>query len=175
MLLVLSVLVASAALITVDAQESNALDGDFTVGDIGYRILDSDTVYACSLEAGVFSITVPASVTSPDGHEYDIQYVNFYNYSNLVSVVLSPGIEGIGPSDDWGGFCSCSRLTDVVIPESVRWISGGAFEYCHSLKSLYIPDSVSSIASNAFFGSGLVSVRLPENPGYMTMEEGLFS
>ncbi|MBR6037323.1 MAG: hypothetical protein IKP53_00970, partial [Candidatus Methanomethylophilaceae archaeon] len=50
LLLVLSVLVASAVFIAADAQESDALDGDFSVGDIGYIILGSDTVYACSID-----------------------------------------------------------------------------------------------------------------------------
>ncbi len=174
LLLVLSVLVASAVFIAADAQESDALDSDFSVGDIGYIILGSDTVYACSIDNEATHVIVPATVTSPGGHEYKVQYVDFYTCKNLVSAVLSPGIEGIGPLDDAGGFSRCGRLADVDIPDTVRWISKDAFEYCHSLKSLYIPDSVSRIAGKAFYGSGLTSVKLPENPEYTTMEEELF-
>ena len=47
-------------------------------------------------------------------------------------------------------FYNCSRLTSVVIPNSVTSIGDQAFSGCTSLKSVEIGDSVTSIGDNAF-------------------------
>ena len=66
-----------------------------------------------------------------------------------------------------GGFDSA---TSIVIPNSVKSISGGAFENCKSLKSVTIPDSVKELGSSIFSGcTSLTTVRLPsklDSDGY---------
>ena len=42
--------------------------------------------------------------------------------------------------------------TEIVIPEGVRHIAGGAFEGCKGLTKVVIPDSVTVIGSGAFYG-----------------------
>ena len=61
-------------------------------------------------------------------------------------------------------FSSCSSLTSIVIPNSVRSIGDYAFHYCSSLMSIVIPNSVTIIGDNAFFGcSSLTSIVIPNS------------
>lgn len=56
------------------------------------------------------------------------------------------------------------KLTDVIIPNGVTKIDGGAFAYCGSLKNIKLPASLVSIGSNAFkHCQELESIVLPES------------
>lgn len=60
-------------------------------------------------------------------------------------------------------FSDCDKLTDVVIPNSVRLIQSDAFYKCFALKNISIPDSLSYIESRAFAGcTSLTDVALPD-------------
>ena len=43
------------------------------------------------------------------------------------------------------------KVENVIIPEGVTKIDGGAFAYCYGLKSITIPSSVNEIGSNTFY------------------------
>jgi len=61
-------------------------------------------------------------------------------------------------------FFGCSQLTNVTIPESVKWIESYAFGDCSGLKSVTIPDGVVFIWDYTFSGcSGLMSVTIPNS------------
>ena len=63
-----------------------------------------------------------------------------------------------------GAFCFCSCLTSVTIPNSVTSIGGSAFYECSGLTSVTIPDSVTSIEDDAFSGCrGLTSITIPNS------------
>ena len=58
----------------------------------------------------------------------------------------------------------CSSLAEVVIPNSVASIGGGAFFKCTSLISIFIPDSVTSIGNGAFsYCETLINIVIPTN------------
>ena len=61
-------------------------------------------------------------------------------------------------------FKDCTKLTSVIIPETVVTIDFRAFWNCESLTSIVIPDSVKNIYGNAFFDCmSLKEVKLSEN------------
>lgn len=47
-------------------------------------------------------------------------------------------------------FADCSKVTSIVIPDSVTNIGEGAFVNCEGLTSIDIPDSVINIENSAF-------------------------
>jgi len=70
-------------------------------------------------------------------------------------------------------FDSYSKITKVIIPDSVVSIGNYAFEDCSSLTSISIPDSVLSIGSYAFHNcTSLNNVKLPD--GLTILNDVLF-
>lgn len=65
---------------------------------------------------------------------------------------------------DLGVFTSCSDLTAVIFPDTVREIRDEAFLYCTNLKELILPASLNSIGIAAFMNcTSLTSVVIPES------------
>ena len=59
-------------------------------------------------------------------------------------------------------FYDCSRLTSVVLPETVTAIGTSAFCYCFNLTSIRLSENLESIASQTFWQcEGLTSIRIP--------------
>ena len=69
-------------------------------------------------------------------------------------------------------FEDCTKLTEVILPHTVKRIEPYMFSGCTSLTSYSIPSSVVSIGQNAFERSGLKAVNIPLN--VKTIEDGAF-
>ena len=84
----------------------------------------------------------------------------FSGCTRMSSIVIPDSVTSIGN----GAFYECSSLTSVAIPDSVTSIGYGAFEYCSSLTSVVIGDSVTSIGYGAFYNcSSLTSVVIGDS------------
>ncbi len=60
-----------------------------------------------------------------------------------------------------------SLVTEIVLPNTIKQISMGAFYGCKNLKKITIPESVESIESIAFYGcSSLEDVYIPKNADF---------
>ena len=62
---------------------------------------------------------------------------------------------------------------ELIIPDGITSIEGGAFLGCSKLEAISIPESVTTIESHAFENSGLKSVVIPGS--VKTIEESVFS
>lgn len=94
--------------------------------------------------------------------------IGYENFKTLVKVVIPSQITIKGksyPVVEIGehAFIDCINLTEVIIPETVKYIGAAAFWNCNRLASLNIPQSVRNIGNEAFgFCDSLTEVFIPE-------------
>ena len=96
------------------------------------------------------SITIPATVKTIGN------YV-FKECTHLTTIDLST-IENFGNNILSG----CTALTSIKLPSTMQSIPEGLLEGCSSLTSFTFPSGVTSIGWNAFNGTGLTSITLPD-------------
>ena len=82
------------------------------------------------------------------GDEVEVLPNSFVYGSKISSVIIPNSVTSIG---DYA-FSECTNLTSVDIPNSVTSINEGAFNSCTSLTEITIPSSVVEIQSYAFAG-----------------------
>ena len=81
----------------------------------------------------------------------------FSGCTSLKSIVLPDGITQIGNS----AFSGCKALTSVTMPKGLTVIEGYAFKNCSALTAITLPEGVASIGTEAFHGSGLITMTIP--------------
>ena len=92
----------------------------------------------------------------------------FQSCSGLTSVEIPESVKNIGST----AFFGCS-FTSINLPQSLISLGGQAFSFCPNLTSIDIPNSVTSIGGGAFWGSsGLISVNIPN--GITNIAESTF-
>ncbi len=79
------------------------------------------------------------------------------------SLVKTVNIDGITKIGTWA-FLWSRELTDVKISDTVKIISGGAFEYTGKLESLVIPSSVERMGEYNFSNSGIKNLVIEGTP-----------
>ena len=109
---------------------------------------------------GPYNILVTGTLTSDTISAIKTALKNNSNKRINLDLSDTTGLTSIG---DWA-FFGCSKLTSIVIPDSVTSIGNYAFSGCSSLTSVVIPDSVTSIGDDAFSGCrSLESVVIPDS------------
>ena len=149
--------------------------------------------------SSISSITIPASVTKLGNYMFrdcteltsvtfetkkltEIAQYAFEGCTSLKSITIPDGVKTIQRN----AFENCTSLSEVNLPSSLTMIAtpnsptsakgstpyyGYAFAGCTSLRSITIPDSVTFLGTHTFYGSGLVSVKLPANLKYLSVRE----
>ena len=163
--------IASNTIIITNAAKLND-DGSYTV--------TADTIEAAlnTIESSKATIKVQDSLTSIlsigesvrnslvsidlDLSEVtDLQTISRYCFDDctkLTSILLPNSIITIGQ----GAFVGCTNLTNITIPESVTTIEKHAFSDCTRLTNIVIPSSVESIGEEAFYNClSFKSITLP--------------
>ncbi len=94
---------------------------------------------------------------------------NYYNQpwsdwrNKIIDVVIKNGVTSIGSA-----FSYCDSLANVILPNSVTYISSEAFYGCTSLASITIPETVTQIGSKAFgYCKSLQNINIPDNVEYI--------
>ena len=116
----------------------NAAAYDFKFGNLYYTIISKtertvEVAYSSARHSG--KVVVPAEVT----------------HKNRKWKVIGLGVDA---------FYGSTQLTEVVLPASLKYIVGGAFERCSGLKRLSVPAGV-TLRSYALRNSGVESLRIP--------------
>ena len=96
----------------------------------------------------------------PDGVVYfnDVVYTYKGNVPENEQIEIKDGIVGISEY----AFSSCTGLTNVTIPSSVKSIGNYAFSSCTGLTNVTIPSSVKSIGNYVFSScTGLTNITIP--------------
>ena len=85
----------------------------------------------------------------------------FYGCTGLTELVLPEGLRYVPE----GAFACCLNLKSVVIPDSVDYaIQRNSFRCCISLKSVKLGENVRFIGEEAFFGCrNLTSINIPDS------------
>ena len=105
-------------------------------------------------------IVIPEEVIH-DGEAYTVTGIDDYAFnscSKLTSIVLPNSLKTIGKY----AFRQCSSLTSIVIPSNVESIGQYAFMNCSNVVSVTLPEGLTSIGRDAFNGcNGLTSLTIP--------------
>ena len=127
-------------------------------GPFEYQIEDGVvTIIGCE-ENLAGELTIPATIRGKP--VTCIENDTFRDCSRLTAIIIPDSVTRIGGS----AFYRCSNLASVTIGNGVTSITGNLFKEHANLKSITIPDSVTSIGENAFNGcSSLTSITLPDS------------
>ena len=102
------------------------------------------------------NIVIPETITYNDT-TYTVESIGPYAFngcSRLTGIVIPNSVTSIGKL----AFKGCTNLTCINIPSSVTYIGNRGFEDCTGLIDITIPNSVTDMGSSAFSGcSGLNS------------------
>ncbi len=111
---------------------------DFKSGDLYYTIVsqrDKTVEVAYGKTTYANRVVVPAKV----------------KYQNKTWEVIGLGIDA---------FYGSNKMTELVLPENLKYIAGGALDYCSSLTKLTLPEGI-TLRSYALRHSGLINLRVP--------------
>ncbi|NCA66552.1 MAG: hypothetical protein EOM87_00660, partial [Clostridia bacterium] len=85
-------------------------------------------------------------------------YAEYYIPNTLLSVTVTCGTEL-----KYGAFSSCSKLTTVILSDTITIIGSKAFAGCSLLANINIPNNAAEIKSSAFYQcAAITSVELSE-------------
>lgn len=122
-----------------------------------------DTVFTKSVTAVYFGAFEGSDITSviiPESY-MTISENAFYSCGSLKSVKLPSTVTEIGVS----AFSNCTSLDTIEIPDnsSLVTINYSAFSGDTSLEGINLPSMLKKIESNAFLGTGLTSLSIPNS------------
>jgi len=110
---------------------------------------------------GLTSITIPSSVVNFDGGALT-------GCTELASIVVESGNTVYDCRDNCNAIVESSTNTliagckNTIIPNTVTRIGSAAFYDHNEITTIAIPSSVTSLGNQAFRGSGLTSINIPE-------------
>ena len=112
--------------------------------------------YNCS---GVTEVIFDGYTTGSTTYPSQITYIGnsaFNRCSALTTIDLSRITTIYGSA-----FTSCTGLTSITIPGTLKTIGSSAFSGCSNLTTITLNSGVQSIGQEAFYGTGITSVSIP--------------
>lgn len=77
---------------------------------------------------------------------------------NVEKLVVEEGVSYLGSH----AFAACMNLAEISLPQSLRGIGSFCFADCLAIENIALPKGLLFIGNNAFSGTGLRAVELPE-------------
>lgn len=138
---------------------------DFSVDGLDYSVSDADNneVAVSGYEGNDLSgdLDIPSTVDY-NGTTYTVTSINnqaFMSCSGLSSIYIPSTVKSVGIFAFW----NCTGVTELTLEDGVENIGFGAFQYLRALKQLNIPGSVTTISDQAFMGdSSITDVTIDE-------------
>ena len=125
-----------------------------TDGVLTYRVFeDHAEILRCDKDAEG-EIVIPGEINGKAVTK--IGSNSFYECSKISSVIINDSVKEIGAAAFW----ACRDLRNVVFPKSLELIDGGAFWNCN-LREIDLPDTVKEIDIEAFCGCSIDDVIIP--------------
>ena len=148
-------MIALLALMVVHAEPDDAATSYFESDGNTYEVVGDGQVSLTSTKNA--DLYVPASVYDANsGIEYSVVSVDFRWNDNLRTVVIEYGIESVFIND-------CENLVSVDLPTSIKRIEDRAFHLCFSLRDVTIPPGVTYVGEEAFCGTAIESISIPDS------------
>ena len=140
----------------------------FTIGAVEYWIHSPEkNEVACHKVSSEYTNTleiaeIPSSVVY-ENKTYTVTKISrgaFTSCSKLTKIEIPSTVRTIESE----AFYGCKSLKSIKLPEGLEEVSFGLFQKCSSLESIYLPSSIKTIAANTFDGcNSLVTLELPAN------------
>lgn len=154
--------------IIVSVLSENTLEV-FALENENYRYTIDETNKTVTIEAYTGEekeVTVPAQI---DGYPVTILDGAFYKDTDVQKVILPNTIKEI---TGWT-FYYCTNLKEVVLSENLTIITQQVFSGCSKLEKINLPDSLREIGNSAFSACGLLKeIKIPS--GIKKIPDGLF-
>lgn len=115
----------------------------YTSGDYEYYILKDGSAALRTYTGKSTHVNVPSTI---DGRQVKILRSTFYHNHFVREVVIPDTVEALCG----GAFSHCFLLKNVEIPESVIYIDYSVFSNCYSLEEIKLPSGVIGIAGSTF-------------------------
>jgi|GEM_PF-6813503 len=127
----------------------------FTQDDFEYAVSDGEAVLTLYKGNSIY-VTVPDEL---GGYPVTVIGEHAFFYRNKITdIVLPESVKVI----EFRAFQNCSLLERINLPESLICIEEYAFEYCGSLKSITVPQNLVTWSA-AFSDTGLTEVTIPDS------------
>ena len=121
-----------------------------------HNIYKTTKIYGKGIIGGVPRNTKNIIIAS--GSE-EIGYGAFWDCKNLEYIEIPETIEKIGDR----AFYNCSSISKIQLPSNLKFIGESAFWGCENLESIEIPETVEQICIDAFRGTNISKIYLPDN------------
>ena len=132
-----------------------------TIATFAYDACIDGIYYNFSGDNAVVTLYSYENVINREAYKGNVIIPSCVTYNGKVYTVISIGD---------GAFSSCTKLTSLTIPESVRTIGSRIVSGCTNLSSINIPYGVTYISSSAFQDcTGLTSLILPASITYISV------
>ncbi len=136
-------------------------------GDWEYKKLNKNSCEIVKYKQKATKLKIPTQI---DGlNVTKIACYAFHSCSTLSEIELPNTIKSIGED----AFKYCSALQNIILPNTIESISDGVFGYCSALQNITLPDTIESIGNYTFYEcKSLTNINLPNT--IKTIGKGAF-